>query len=42
MQEGQCKISYELSQWTNDARAGEILHQNNIYVLPDFLANAGE
>ena len=36
-----CKISCELANGPTTPEADEILHQNNIFVLPDFLANAG-
>ena len=36
-----CKISCELANGPTTPEADEILYQNNIFVLPDFLANAG-
>jgi glutamate dehydrogenase (NAD(P)+) len=36
-----CKISCELANGPTTPEADDILHQNNIFVLPDFLANAG-
>ena len=36
-----CKISCELANGPTTPEADEILHQKNIFVLPDFLANAG-
>jgi len=36
-----CRISCELANGPNTLDADEILHQNNVFVLPDFLANAG-
>jgi len=36
-----CKISCELANGPNTPEADEILYQNNVFVLPDFLANAG-
>ena len=36
-----CKISCELANGPTTPEADEILHQNNVFVLPDFLANAG-
>ncbi|MBM4338468.1 MAG: Glu/Leu/Phe/Val dehydrogenase [Deltaproteobacteria bacterium] len=36
-----CKISCELANGPSTPEADEILHQNNVFVLPDFLANAG-
>lgn len=36
-----CKISCELANGPTTPEADEILHQNGIFVLPDFLANAG-
>ena len=36
-----CKISCELANGPATPEADEILHQNNVFVLPDFLANAG-
>ena len=36
-----CRISCELANGPTTPEADEILYQNNIIVLPDFLANAG-
>lgn len=36
-----CKISCELANGPTTPEADEILHENNVFVLPDFLANAG-
>jgi glutamate dehydrogenase (NAD(P)+) len=36
-----CKISCELANGPTTPEADEILHQKKIFVLPDFLANAG-
>jgi glutamate dehydrogenase (NAD(P)+) len=36
-----CKISCELANGPTTPEADEILHQNKVSVLPDFLANAG-
>jgi glutamate dehydrogenase (NAD(P)+) len=36
-----CTISCELANGPTTPEADEILHQNNVFVLPDFLANAG-
>ncbi|HSB05086.1 MAG TPA: Glu/Leu/Phe/Val dehydrogenase [Thermodesulfobacteriota bacterium] len=36
-----CQISCELANGPTTPEADEILHQNNVFVLPDFLANAG-
>ena len=36
-----CKISCELANGPTTPEADEILYKNNIFVLPDFLANAG-
>jgi glutamate dehydrogenase (NAD(P)+) len=36
-----CKISCELANGPTTPEADEILYQNNVFVLPDFLANAG-
>jgi len=36
-----CRISCELANGPTTPVADQILHQNNIFVLPDFLANAG-
>jgi len=36
-----CKISCELANGPTTPEADEILYTNNIFVLPDFLANAG-
>ncbi|MCX5816824.1 MAG: Glu/Leu/Phe/Val dehydrogenase [Proteobacteria bacterium] len=36
-----CKISCELANGPTTPEADEILFQNNVFVLPDFLANAG-
>ncbi len=36
-----CRISCELANGPTTPEADEILHQNQIFVLPDFLANAG-
>jgi glutamate dehydrogenase (NAD(P)+) len=36
-----CKISCELANGPTTPEADEILYQNNVYVIPDFLANAG-
>ena len=36
-----CKISCELANGPTTPQADEILYQNNVFVLPDFLANAG-
>jgi glutamate dehydrogenase (NAD(P)+) len=36
-----CKISCELANGPTTPEADEILRQNNVFVLPDFLANAG-
>jgi len=36
-----CKISCELANGPTTPEADDILHQNNVFVLPDFLANAG-
>ncbi len=36
-----CRISCELANGPTTPAADEILHQNNVFVLPDFLANAG-
>lgn len=37
----QCRISCELANGPTTPEADEILYQNNVIVLPDFLANAG-
>ncbi len=36
-----CRISCELANGPTTPEADEILHQNKVFVLPDFLANAG-
>ena len=36
-----CKISCELANGPTTPEADEILSENNVFVLPDFLANAG-
>jgi glutamate dehydrogenase (NAD(P)+) len=36
-----CKISCELANGPTTPEADQILHQNQVFVLPDFLANAG-
>jgi glutamate dehydrogenase (NAD(P)+) len=36
-----CKISCELANGPTTPEADEILYKNNVFVLPDFLANAG-
>ena len=36
-----CTISCELANGPTTPEADEILYQNNVFVLPDFLANAG-
>jgi len=36
-----CKILCELANGPTTPEADDILHQNNVFVLPDFLANAG-
>jgi len=36
-----CKISCELANGPTTPEADNILYQNNIFVIPDFLANAG-
>ncbi|MGA1845057.1 MAG: Glu/Leu/Phe/Val family dehydrogenase [bacterium] len=36
-----CKISCELANGPATPEADDILHQNNVFVIPDFLANAG-
>ncbi len=36
-----CTISCELANGPTTPEADEILHRNNVFVLPDFLANAG-
>jgi glutamate dehydrogenase (NAD(P)+) len=36
-----CKISCELANGPTTPEADDILHQNKVFVLPDFLANAG-
>ena len=36
-----CRISCELANGPTTPVADQILHQNNVFVLPDFLANAG-
>jgi glutamate dehydrogenase (NAD(P)+) len=36
-----CKISCELANGPTTPEADDILYQNNVFVLPDFLANAG-
>ena len=36
-----CTISCELANGPTTPEADDILHQNNIFILPDFLANAG-
>ncbi len=36
-----CKISCELANGPTTPEADEILYQNNVFVIPDFLANAG-
>ncbi len=36
-----CKISCELANGPTTPEADDILHENNVFVLPDFLANAG-
>jgi glutamate dehydrogenase (NAD(P)+) len=36
-----CKISCELANGPTTPEADEILHQKKVFVLPDFLANAG-
>lgn len=37
----QADIILELANWPTTAEADEILHQNNVVVIPDILANAG-
>ena len=36
-----CKISCEMANGPTTPEADEILYKNNVFVLPDFLANAG-
>lgn len=36
-----CKILCELANGPTTPEADDILHQNNVFILPDFLANAG-
>jgi glutamate dehydrogenase (NAD(P)+) len=36
-----CRISCELANGPTTPEADEILYRNNVFVLPDFLANAG-
>jgi glutamate dehydrogenase (NAD(P)+) len=36
-----CRISCELANGPTTPEADDILHHNNVFVLPDFLANAG-
>jgi glutamate dehydrogenase (NAD(P)+) len=36
-----CKISCELANGPTTPQADEVLHENKVFVLPDFLANAG-
>ena len=36
-----CRISCELANGPTTPEADEILHANNVFVIPDFLANAG-
>jgi glutamate dehydrogenase (NAD(P)+) len=36
-----CRISCELANGPTTPEADDILYQNNVFVLPDFLANAG-
>jgi glutamate dehydrogenase (NAD(P)+) len=36
-----CKISCELTNGPTTPEADEILYRNNVFVIPDFLANAG-
>lgn len=36
-----CKISCELANGPTTPEADEILYENNVFVIPDFLANAG-
>ena len=36
-----CKISCELANGPTTPEADDILYQNNVFVIPDFLANAG-
>lgn len=36
-----CKISCELANGPTTPEADDILYENNVFVLPDFLANAG-
>jgi glutamate dehydrogenase (NAD(P)+) len=36
-----CKICCELANGPTTPEADEVLYQNNVFVLPDFLANAG-
>ena len=36
-----CRISCELANGPTTPAADQILHQNNVFILPDFLANAG-
>jgi glutamate dehydrogenase (NAD(P)+) len=36
-----CRISCELANGPTTPEADNILHENNVFVLPDFLANAG-
>jgi glutamate dehydrogenase (NAD(P)+) len=36
-----CTISCELANGPTTPEADEVLYQNNVFVLPDFLANAG-
>jgi len=36
-----CRISCELANGPTTPEADEILHQNQVFVIPDFLANAG-
>jgi glutamate dehydrogenase (NAD(P)+) len=36
-----CRVSCELANGPTTPEADEILHANNIFVIPDFLANAG-
>jgi len=36
-----CRISCELANGPTTPAGDQILHQNNVFILPDFLANAG-
>jgi glutamate dehydrogenase (NAD(P)+) len=36
-----CRVSCELANGPTTPEADEILHANNVFVIPDFLANAG-